>query len=269
MPINDANYALHNIDNFKKSLDYSSSEILAKYIDLVTEYLNYFFENNKIKNTNSLKFIVVRGLETISHVFNTILYYTKNIDITYLHCQKAYYFYIEFIGQILEDNNVFLQLSSKDATMYVYKKTIFEINSEYKQNIIEPGKDELAKIDYITEHIFLFKSIVSKMLNDNSFINSINKNIVIGKFNNIGNKIIQTKVDIQNIAILHIFFDSLIEKNNDFIKFYEILNVFFKKINKKTNINLSQIKNKLIHEDFSNILADETNEKFIAWVFAV
>ena len=122
--INDTNYSLHNTDNFKKTLDYSSSEILIRYIELLTEYLKYFFENSKIKNILYLKFIVIRGIETITHVFNTILYYTKNLDITYLHCQKAYYFYIEFIGQISEDHNVFLQLSSKDATMYVYKKTI-------------------------------------------------------------------------------------------------------------------------------------------------
>jgi mannitol/fructose-specific phosphotransferase system IIA component (Ntr-type) len=45
--------------------------------------------------------------------------------------------------------------------------------------------------------------------------------------------------------------------------------VFFKKINKKQSIILSQIKNKLIHEDFSDVLANESNEKFIAWVFAL
>ena len=268
-PINDANFALHNTDNFKKSLDYGSSEILMKYNDLITEYLNYFFENNKIKNTNYLKFIVIRGLETINHVFNTLLYYTKNIDVTYINCQKAYYFYIEFIGQILEDNNVFLQLSSKDATMYVYKKTIFEINNEYKQNIMEPNNDELTKINYVTEHIFLFKSVISKMLNDKNFINDNNNTISISKLNNINNKIIQAKIDVKSISILHLFFDNLILNNDDFNKFYEIINAFFKKINKKQSINLLQIKNKLIHEDFSDVLADESNEKFIAWVLAV
>ena len=125
-----SNYSLHNTDNFKQILDYNPNEILTKYNELLNEYLNYFIENNKIKNPNYLKFIVIRGIETITHVFNTILHYTKNLEITYLHCQKAYYYYTEFICQISEDQNVFLQLSSKDAIMYVYKKTIYEINRE-------------------------------------------------------------------------------------------------------------------------------------------
>ena len=185
--INDANYSLQNMDNFKQSFDCSSSEILTKYIKLVTEYLNYFFENNKIKTSNNLNFILIRGLETITHVFNTILYYTKNINITYLHSQKAYYFYIEFTSQILEDSNIFLQLSSKDAVIYVYKKTIYEINNEYKKNMLDISKDELTKLNYISEHIFLFKTIFSKMLNDVEPANNL-----IDKFNNLSNKIIDT-----------------------------------------------------------------------------
>ena len=61
--INDTNYSLHNTDNFKKTLDYNSNEILSKYSDLLTEYLKFFFENNKIKSYTEgkavLKVIVV------------------------------------------------------------------------------------------------------------------------------------------------------------------------------------------------------------------
>ena len=107
------------------------------------------------------------------------------------------------------------------------------------------------------------------MLNDKNFINDNNNTISISKLNNINNKIIQAKIDVKSISILHLFFDNLILNNDDFNKFYEIINAFFKKINKKQSINLLQIKNKLIHEDFSDVLADESNEKFIAWVLAV
>ena len=50
--LNDTNYSLHNTDNFKQLLDYNPTEILIKYNALITEYLNYFVENNKIKNKN-------------------------------------------------------------------------------------------------------------------------------------------------------------------------------------------------------------------------
>jgi hypothetical protein len=91
------------------------------------EYLKYVLENHKIKNACYKKFILIRGLETINHVFYFILYYTNNLEITYFHSQKAIYFYVEFIQQTSTEENSFLQLNSRDAIMYVYKKTIFEI----------------------------------------------------------------------------------------------------------------------------------------------
>ena len=76
-----------------------------------------------IKNGKISQFIISRGLNTITHVFTNLLYYTKNVDILYFHCEKAFYFYAEFVTQISEDDKTFLQLSSRDATNYVYKKT--------------------------------------------------------------------------------------------------------------------------------------------------
>ena len=95
-------YSLHNVDNFNKTLDISLNDITNKYTELVVEYLKFIYENIKVQNLTYSKFIVIRGLETITNVFNIILYYTKNIDITYFQCQKSFYYYIEFIGQITE-----------------------------------------------------------------------------------------------------------------------------------------------------------------------
>ncbi len=129
----DNNFSLQNLDNYRKNIDSVTSEITEKYYMLIAEYFKFITENIKVKNSNFSKFIITRGLDTITNVFNSIFYYTKNIDLTYFHCQKSFYFYVEFVGQISEDEKMFLQLSSRDATLYVYKKTIFEINNEYKQ----------------------------------------------------------------------------------------------------------------------------------------
>ena len=90
-----------------------------------------------MKNYECFIFIIERGIETIMHVFSMLFYYTKNLDLTFYHSQKAYYFYIEFIEQISDDNVSFLQLSSRDATTFVYKKTLYEINIEYKKTMNE------------------------------------------------------------------------------------------------------------------------------------
>jgi hypothetical protein len=266
--INDTNYSLHNTDNFKQLLDYNPSEILTKYNELLTEYLNYFIENNKIKNPNYLKFVVIRGIETITHVFNTTLHYTKNLEITYLHCQKAYYYYTEFISQISEDQNIFLQLSSKDAIMYVYKKTIYEINNEYKKNITDLLTDEINKMNYVTEYIILFKTLVSIIINNENFLNKDGNTKLIEQFSNLNNKIILAKINIINLPIIDLFFEKISNNCKDFNKVYDIILSFFKKINRNNNstINFLKIKNKLFHEEYNLYLTNETPDKFVNWL---
>ena len=69
----------------------------------------------------------IRGLDTITHVFIMLLYYTQHLETAFTYSQKSLYLYIEFIEQIAFDKNSFLQLSSKDAVIYVYKKTLYKI----------------------------------------------------------------------------------------------------------------------------------------------
>ena len=130
-------FSLQNINNYNKTFDVNiNNDIMNKYIELVIEYFKFIFENSKIQKLTYSKFIIIRGLETITNVFNIILYYTKNINLTYFQCQKSFYYYIEFIGQITEEQHTFLQLSSRDAIIYVYKKTFYEINNDFRKNLV-------------------------------------------------------------------------------------------------------------------------------------
>ena len=51
------------------------------------------------------------------------------MSFTYYHCEKGIYYFTEFISQI-ENENSFLKLSSIDAIIFVYKKTIYNINKK-------------------------------------------------------------------------------------------------------------------------------------------
>ena len=62
---------------------------------------------------NTFIFILQRGLETLKHCFKMIYMYTRNLDLTIYHCKKAFCYYVEFIGQIGDDNHTYLQLNSK------------------------------------------------------------------------------------------------------------------------------------------------------------
>jgi hypothetical protein len=157
-------YSLTNLDNYNKTLKYDINDIIEKYINLINEYLKFILEKSKLKNNNYSKFIITRGYDTITNVFNIILYNTKNLDLTFYHCQKAYYYYTEFIEQIYSIDHVFLQLNSKDASTYVYKKTIFELDNEIKQKMYSISDNSKNILDIVDEHIKLFKNIFEFIL---------------------------------------------------------------------------------------------------------
>lgn len=163
-------YIITRVENYRAKNTNSVQDILTKFVSVLVEYLSLIEEKIHMKNQDCYKFIVMRGLETIIHVFSMLFYYTQNLDLTYYHSQKAYYFYIEFIEQISDDNVSFLQLSSRDATTFVYKKTIYEINNEYKKSFRELLTEEKAALHYVDTYMYIYKNIVYYCLqtyNDN------------------------------------------------------------------------------------------------------
>jgi hypothetical protein len=150
--------SLQNVENYKKDVytninnnnnnnsimaeNHNEMDTYMKYVNVINQYLLFGIETIKNKNSEYLKYILIKGLFTISHVFKMLLLFTRNLDLTYYHCQKSYSYYIEFIGQIGDDAVTYLQLNSKDAALFVYKKTIFDINHEYKKNYCETKAEE-------------------------------------------------------------------------------------------------------------------------------
>ena len=163
----DNNYSLQNGENYKNETLLDTDEAVQKYSELIIEYFKFVMENIKIKNSNFSKFIIIRGLDTITNVFLNILYFTKNVDLTYFHSQKSYYFYVEFVSQISDDEKMFLQLTSRDATTYVYKKTVFEINNEFKKINENVTNDFKVKLDIIKSYINLYQTYMLKIIHLN------------------------------------------------------------------------------------------------------
>jgi len=212
------NFSLMNSENYKKDLDYDLSEITNKYAQLIIEYTNFIYENIKIKNINFFKFIVTRGLDTITHVFNYILYFTKNLEVTYYHCQKSFYFYIEFVGQITEDDKRFLQLTTRDATMYVYKKTIFDINKQNANN----SKELRDKMEIVVSYIKLFQTYLLKLMYTDSM--ELEKmSHIVSLTNSLSILINKSK-----ITILENITEQLYYKIEDTDKFFEINHLLVK-----------------------------------------
>jgi hypothetical protein len=255
------NYSFQNSENYRKDFNCNISEIIEKYSELIIEYFKFIMENIKIKNSCLTKFIIIRGLDTITNVFLNILYFTKNVDLTYFHSQKSYYFYVEFVGQITDDEKTFLQLTSRDATSYVYKKTIFDVSNELKV-LNENTSDEFReKMDTIKSFINLYQIYMLKIIQsdkiDVTYISDLSK--LYGKLINLTYK--------SKIVLLENIVDKLYNKISDTNKFFEINHLLVKKFLKKQEI-FSHILKKIDLEEFQDKLLTETNDKFINWILA-
>jgi hypothetical protein len=257
----DINYSLYNNENYRKELESTINDVAKKYSDLIVDYYKFIQENIKISGTNLSKFIVIRGLDTITNVFLYILYFTKNLDLTYFHCQKSFYFYVEFVGQISDDEKMFLQLTSRDATTYVYKKTIFEINNELKKLHEKPSAAFTEKLDIIKNYINIYQTYLLKIINTKNVKKSNIPNIEIflkitEKLNSLNNK--------SKINLLENIIDKLYDKieNNDL--FFEMNYAIIKKFLKNQTI-IKQLEEKIMSEEFNEKKDILDTDKFINW----
>ena len=262
----DNNFSLQNLDNYKKTIDNPPCEITEKYYMLIAEYFKFITENLKIKNSNFAKFIITRGLDTITNVFNNIFYYTKNINMTYFHCQKSFYFYVEFVGQISEDEKMFLQLSSRDASLYVYKKTIYEINGEIKKNThtntnTQFDSNAIQFLDIVNTYMNIYKTFIYKII-ESDYINKnkLNNNN-IETFEKICKKINKTNLNKENIVLLNTIIDKFYFTIADIDYFFDVVQEFLKKMKSS---HLKKYEKKLSTEEMTEKL-HETPEKFIIW----
>ena len=187
----------------------------------------------------------------------------------FYHGQKAFYFYVEFIEQISDDTHTFLQLNSRDASMFVYKKTLFDINHDYRQKILaENNKTAEEFFNILDIQTNINKSLLCFFLNNYDYVNGKKSNIhylnsIIIKIEKIIERIIHYKIHKITHYILMIFIEEImIDTNSD--KYIELIELFLKKLH-KMKIEDINVKEKIYSSVFSEKLK-EPCEKIIAWV---
>ena len=266
---------IFEVKNYNKTLTIPNDIILSKFCELINEYLFHITENIIIQNRQYYIFILLRGLSTIKHIFNTMLLYTKNLDLTIYHTKKAYLFYVEFIGQIGEENNSYLQLNSKDATLFVYKKTIFEINNEYRKQFIlnKDEKERFKLFDIFSKLVVeMFETVIynenfkgetrmSYMMYIQKMTNkAVNKIIIMDK--NVKDKI--------DICEKYLYYKNLLQNkciNIDECLFFNLSNLFLKKIQNSRDTSINDINKKMYHKNCNEKIVNETPLKFTNWLF--
>ena len=263
-------YAINNVDNYKHIIQYSIPEILTKFVSVIIEFMNFITEKINMRNKPYYNFIFERGIDMLIHVFTITLYYTKNLDLTFYHSQKAYYFYIEFIEQISDDNIMFLQLSSKDAITFVYKKTIFEINHEYKRNAVELTTDEKHILAHLDIYISIYKNIIIFLINhiDFKYDNKIEYiNICCDKIKTICDESNKNKIKKNYIECIYLFTELLANNQIKIADFFTFIIDFIKRVQSKKKV----IDDKQLRHNIYLYLSDddetEINSNIISCIF--
>lgn len=266
-----SHYILYNTSNYKAVIENSVSEILTKFVEVIIEYMRFISEKIMMKNKPYYRFIFERGIETLIHVFSVIFYYTKNLELTFYHTQKAYYFYIEFIEQISDDNVTFLQLSSRDAILFVYKKTIFDLNNEYRKGIQDPTFEEKNILATVDTYTYIYKNIVLFIINHKGFSYE-NKNDYINTSCNsiefISETLNKNKIKPNYIECVHLFIALLADKKLEILDFFRVLDEFIKKIISKKKIDEKVIKNKIYDSEINNFVNHNELNKIVEWIFS-
>ena len=266
-------FSLYDIKNYKSYLTNSNKEIATEFCKIINEYLFHMCDNILIQNKQYYIFIILRGLNMLKHIFNILLLYTKNLNLCIHHSKKAYLFYVEFIGQIGNDNHSYLQLNSKDAILFVYK-TIFEINNEYRKQFCMNNENERNVLNYVDKLSGVYIDVLKVVINNDNLKKESKMSYVmyIQKMaSKIINKIIYSKHSIiVNIEICdkYLYYKNLLDSKNldmDECVFLNLSNLFLKNTNK--NISEKDIYSKIYNKDCDDNIKKYSPLKFTNWLF--
>ena len=249
-------YNINNKEQRFSEIQNTISEVFIKHTELINAYIDHFTENIYIQKQETYNYIIKKGITTTTHVLIFMFMKSYNIDLAIDYAHKASYYYVEFINQ-LGDEQLNLGLRPKDATLFAYKKTIFEISDE-----INNCESNAEFFDNLTKIINYYNNIITYVIENNkdedkpSFFN-LTKDIVtnISTYNNYENK----------TTVLYIFTEYLFNKH---LKYQELLQIIelFTKMLIKHNINTTEINKKLLDQNCDTNLSNNHN-KFMKWIF--
>jgi len=271
---------ISHIGNYKTNFEFTESKIyLTKYVELINEYMLYIVESLVIQDDAYFLFLIKRGLKTITHCFKIILMYTKNINLTVFHCKKAFYYYIEFVEQIstVSLSHSYLQLNSTDATLFVYKKTIYDINNAHRGTHVLTDKDSIF-LSEISNAVVLYNNTLLYILQKEK-INYSKKESIINFALKKSSAIIY-KLYINNSAntietkiTLSLFFFQILQTYKiDTVGYCNICEIFIKKLRKYSMEDLTNIRhsiqNKLYDPTCESKTQDMSRLRYVNWLLS-
>ena len=243
---------------------------VKEFVKMIQEYLIFCYNDESLKDNNNKQYLINRGLSMLYYIFTTIFIYSKNLEITIYHCKKGFYYYVEFLGQIIEQDNTYLQLTSKDAILFVYKKTIFEINEQEKKTLTMT-EDETAKVNIIFDTCQLYIDLISYMFQKENIdtIDMQKYHKKIKKNTKTIEKIINMnyfkEINISKINVISYFIKYMTIQNLNCDDLFQYVEYFVVELKTK-HCNKEKIHEKTLEADFQNNLESNSKKKFIKWI---
>lgn len=109
-------------------------EIVKKYIDIINRFIIHSIEESQNQSFHILYIYIQNGLNILYHIFFITFFYTKNLNSSIKNTITGMLYYTEFFKQI-NQNDMNQNLNYKDASIFVYSKTLFHIDKKFSKNI--------------------------------------------------------------------------------------------------------------------------------------
>jgi hypothetical protein len=222
-------------------------------------------KNNDLSETN-----VCIGINTINRVFEYTLVYTKCIEKTKYYAQRSYYYYLEYIEQI---GDLYLSqgLNHMDAVLFVYKKTIFDLESDSENqsvNMLAMNTEPiLSDADAIGSSLLkIFKLINILMYWNNKEVTFLNRKTLCQSF------LFKFLKKLDNVEIIYTYLEILQRKIVMNYSSYEklLIELSEKKLKKNNGDNLEKFLFKFyIDESILLEKFESGNMKdFVKWLYS-
>jgi hypothetical protein len=137
----------------------------SKYIDEIINYLELATKSNAIIKNIDRKFTHI-GYRAITHIFQTNLIRTGDIDKAHYSMQKGYLYYLEYLEQT-EMSNINNDLNNQSAILFIYDKTISKCTQDNRAQI-KTCQTVLSTVPRIT------KLVETILWLDNNIIEQVN-----------------------------------------------------------------------------------------------
>jgi hypothetical protein len=138
----------------------ASPILYLHYVKIMNEYLTHYTTNSEkyLKPANDNIYLLLNGLDTLTHVFRFLVLYTSDMDSVVANTRQAIFYYTQFIDQLDENIMYDLNLSSNSASLFVYKKTIWGLHKPEENN--PDQSHHTMMIEIVNQLILIYRSIV-------------------------------------------------------------------------------------------------------------